>query len=356
MRIFQILTFYPAYLQEFYTRQPHLLEAAAEEQLNAFRQDGFSGGHMFGLYQPEGGWDARVVIGNCLPLLQAFAREYGVSPQARPMDIIKAMIRRDDPDVLLLSDPIPFDSRFVRYLNKKPPLVVGWRAASIPRETDWSSFDLILSHLSPCREVALRLGAKKALPFRPGFPSFLAERVAGTETVDDVVFSGQWTSEHGDRNRMLLYVAEMADRAPRPYTPAYYLAHYGSLPPAVQACNRRARWGLEMYRALRSGRIVLNAEIDLAKGEAGNMRLFESTGVGRFVLTEHQPNLADLFVPGKELDSFASPEELMEKIRHYLDHPAERERVAAAGQARCLRDYNMPARSGELAGIFRQHL
>ncbi len=50
-----------------------------------------------------------------------------------------------------------------------------------------------------------------------------------------------------------------------------------------------------MYQVLRRSRITLNSHIDLAGREAGNMRLFEATGVGAFLLTDFKDNLHTLF-------------------------------------------------------------
>lgn len=49
---------------------------------------------------------------------------------------------------------------------------------------------------------------------------------------------------------------------------------------------------------------------------------------------EHQR----LFAEGVEADYFGSDEELLAKVRHHLANPEARQRIAAAGHARCLRD------------------
>jgi hypothetical protein len=78
-----------------------------------------------------------------------------------------------------------------------------WRAASIPDTTDWSDFDLIISHLNSSRKRALELGAKAVEHFYPGFPAFLANQVKDQNKLWDVVFSGQATAMHQQRNRFL---------------------------------------------------------------------------------------------------------------------------------------------------------
>jgi spore maturation protein CgeB len=111
-----------------------------------------------------------------------------------------------------------------------------------------------------------------------------------------------------------------------------------------------------MYRVLARSRIVVNRHIDVAEGHANNMRLYEATGSGALLLTDPGHNLGDLFEPGVEVIVYESADDLVAKLRHHRDHDDERRRVAAAGQARTLRDHTYERRMGELAGILESRL
>jgi spore maturation protein CgeB len=86
------------------------------------------------------------------------------------------------------------------------------------------------------------------------------------------------------------------------------------------------------------------------------MRLFEATGVGTCLLTDWKDNLPKLFEPEKEVVTYKSVEECIEKVKWLLDHPQEREAIAKAGQARTLKDHTFAQRAIQLDEIIKRQL
>jgi spore maturation protein CgeB len=82
------------------------------------------------------------------------------------------------------------------------------------------------------------------------------------------------------------------------------------------------------------------------KGAAGaervvqvRLRDFEVPMAGGFYMIEEMEELREFFEPGKEIVFYRSAEELAEKIRYYLAHDEERERIRAAGHRRALNEH-----------------
>ncbi len=63
-------------------------------------------------------------------------------------------------------------------------------------------------------------------------------------------------------------------------------------------------------------------------------RNFEVPGAGGFLLTQHVAGIEHFYMPGEEIATYDTEADLLAKIRHFLDHPAERDRIALAGYRR----------------------
>jgi spore maturation protein CgeB len=104
-------------------------------------------------------------------------------------------------------------------------------------------------------------------------------------------------------------------------------------------------YGLEQFKLLSKARICFNIHGEVAGGCAGNLRLFEATGIGTCLVTDWKENLGDLFEPEKEVVTYKSREECIDKISWLLKNPAEVAKISAAGQARTQRDHTFHQRA-----------
>ncbi len=84
------------------------------------------------------------------------------------------------------------------------------------------------------------------------------------------------------------------------------------------------------------------------------LREFEATMAGGFYLTGWLPELEELYELGREIETYRSRDELVDKCRFYLADPAARERVRRAGFERARRDHTWTRRFEALFAELRR--
>ncbi|MBF0481231.1 MAG: glycosyltransferase [Desulfovibrionaceae bacterium] len=98
--------------------------------------------------------------------------------------------------------------------------------------------------------------------------------------------------------------------------------------------------------------INFNATSRQMKG-AANQRAFDVPACGAFLLTDAGAQFQSLFVPGVEAAVYSHPDEIADLVRFYLDHPAERRKIAEKGRRRVLAEHTYAKRIGTLCDIMR---
>lgn len=78
------------------------------------------------------------------------------------------------------------------------------------------------------------------------------------------------------------------------------------------------------------------------------LRVFDIMGCGGFVLSNYQPDLAELFENGKEVVLYESIADMEEKIEYYLIHEEERKEIARRGCKKVQEKYRFEMRVGEI--------
>jgi spore maturation protein CgeB len=74
------------------------------------------------------------------------------------------------------------------------------------------------------------------------------------------------------------------------------------------------------------------------------LRDFEIPMSGGFYLTEYQEEIEAFYDIDREILCYRSKEELLDKIRFYLRHPAQRAQISEAGRRRCLSEHTWAKR------------
>jgi len=250
---------------------------------------------------------------------------------------------------------------FLRSLKDICKHVVAWIACPTPSDLDLTTFSLVLTSHSNLAERFSRQGGTVRV-MRPAFEPRILERTPDTERDIALSFVGSFSAQHKRRYELL---ARLARTTPlrtwgqgAPVEPGWggWRLPANRLCPALFSGPMAKRhggpvWGLDMYALLRRSQITLNVHGEVAGGVAGNIRLFEATGMGALLVTEAAGNLGDLFAPDREVVAFATAHELEEKVRHLLGSPDEVVKIAKRGQERTLREHSTEQRAVELEAL-----
>jgi spore maturation protein CgeB len=102
-----------------------------------------------------------------------------------------------------------------------------------------------------------------------------------------------------------------------------------------------------MVKALSSYKIAFNYNI----ADDINYRTFEATAAGAMLLTNYTPNLEKLFEIGKEVVTYSSVNDLIDKISYYAMQDEERSTIASKGAARSRGDHSYDIRARQFISI-----
>ncbi|HEY7462744.1 MAG TPA: glycosyltransferase [Gemmatimonadota bacterium] len=392
---------YPAYVADFYRRHPGLSGAAYAVQKAAIDEDGFWWGAAWTRALAPLGHRVTEVVMNAGPMQKAWAREHGV-PVPRldwMLTILQAQLREVRPEALFVQSFLGLSLSSLRELRASCPSlrrVVGWCGAAPALRPVFAACDAMLSCV-PEIVGTLRAAGHSCTHLHHAFDPVVLERIdLGRPPSIDLSFVGSVVSRevHGERERVLRLLAAR--------TPLQVFTSWGDGPalkfwkgvgglaahgvfralagvglerpwlqglPVVgraavwdarprprrlripRARMRPAVYGLPMFQTLRDSKVTLDVHGNHSGRSASNLRLFEATGMGTCLLTDWKPDLHLLFDPEREVATFRSGEECVEKALWLLEHPDEREAIARAGRVRTLREHRFEDRAPVLAAV-----
>ncbi len=392
MRILILNSDTDEFLRWFYYSAPGLEHASRTEQLKA-RFDSLYG--MADFYSRNFnalGHEAREIFTNNIWLQSAWAREHGMSIGAPALsvlqqdsdfvarlkralhphkarllpigkrlglvrtvpdyakDILLAQVEDFRPDVIINQSIAAIGSETIRQMRASGRILVVQQGIALPDRVDLSPYDFGVSMLPWIVERFRERGLQAEQVHLAFEPSVLDRLGPAPQKEFAVSFVGNIASGHGRRIELLEAIA-------RRFPIALWLPNLKGLAdnsPLRAYCKGHA-WGREMYNILRRSRIVWNSHINDARNMAGNMRLFEATGVGSFLLTDNQQNLPTLFEPGEEVVAYDTADDCLKQIERYLASGNEREAIARRGQNRTFAQHTYRHRVKQILDLVSRH-
>jgi spore maturation protein CgeB len=264
--------------------------------------------------------------------------------------ILRAQIKQVKPDVLFIQEQSIVTDDFMKELKSYVRMIICQIASPLPPRKSFRHSDLVFSSFPHFVERFRRDGIQAEL-VGLGFDPRPRDLVAAEKRDIPLTFIGGISRAHSCRRRVLEKVAEH-------FLLKWYGYGYESLshrsPLRNAYCGSVV--GLAMYRVLARSQVTINCHIDEARDFANNMRLFEATGMKTCLVTDWKKNIHDFFESDQEVMTYASGNEILEKIQYLLDHENERLDIARRGQARTLRDHTYERRMPKLLNIIRRRL
>lgn len=409
MRLLKLGIYHLTYLRDFYAKRPELKTQPYSVRHSALIDDCFGSSDFWTNALTKLNYETTDIIANAEFLQSRWASENGVNFDESDwlFEIAAAQIKKFRPDVLLVADYTTFTAEFLKNIRRECPsirLVLGWCGAPYNDSSVFREWDIALSCVPEMAADFRAKGIRSHHVNHAFAPRILNQLNLKSQPSVDFAFIGSILKQnqfHIERERLLLELvkstnlqiwsdikrptfkerrdvfarrkahnivraarsAGVSEQLLKALPAARKIAGWQSPPTLEQYVDKRiARrtrpsiFGIEMFQQLRNTRVVFNNHIDISPVSASNMRLFETTGVGACLLTDWKENLSELFEHDREVLTYRSAEECVEKVNYILENEEQRRSIAEAGQLRTLREHTFENRAARIDEIIRSAL
>lgn len=388
MKVLMLWKYYPQYLSFFYEKYPHVIDLPFEDHRNKILDDHSGWPGDLSRHMNEHGIETEFIIVNAESMQKAWARENDFKSYSKngwEKEIAMEQIKQFQPDVLWIPSIFDYFGTFVNNALPYCKKAITWVSCALPANLDVSGFtDMVTSHPDMLKDKQHLFN--NVIVIKSGFDSSILEKIGPVKKKYDISFIGGITPDHSKRAETLAFLIENGidlkvfgyfyespsigtwnflkqagkyvsslqkiRRGIDAFRHTYVQTNYQHNIEIIKKVHQGPVFGLEMYRTLAASRISLNIHIDAAEDYAGNIRLFETTGIGTCLLTEQFENITYLFEPNKEILTYHSKEELLDIIKKMLDQKDKIEAIAKAGQERTLKDHTIGRMFNDIKHVF----
>jgi spore maturation protein CgeB len=341
-RFLKITTVYESFLRTIYTNNINLKSLNYNLQYQFIMNQFFGWSDSYEYYLEKLGYETSQIITNAQTLQNTWAKENDIKNGS---NILVEQIKKIDPEILFIQDPNSIDYKVLSYLKKELKnlkLIIAYRCAP-SNEDAYKLFDFCDIILT-CTEGFKKHFEEKNLKceiLSHAFDVRILDKINPNKN-NDIIFVGSIIVKegfHNERKKFIEYLQE-SNISIRVYSEQFNNACYG----------------LDYFNLLSSSYININNHIDIAGSSAGNMRLFETTGVGTCLLTDYKENISNFFDIDSEIVCYKNFEEAVEKIIWLNNHPKAVAGIAKKGQLKTLEKYSYSVKTEELNQIINKYL
>lgn len=389
---------YSGYLDTFYKKHPYVIKLSYDENLSSLLEDSTEFVASYTRNFRKIGIDTRCLIGNDNILQRKWGKEKGLKSN-KALNTLFSQVKAYQPDILIIENLSLVDPGWLDMLRQEVRsirLIAAYHCSPFNAKVinSLKGVDFVIACTPGLKSVIESMGKKCYLVYH-GFDTDFLDRIntGRGSPVNDFIFSGSLFAGgefHNDRIKLIeqilkekinigLYVNLENKYKIIAKQSIFYLNNflrkmnlekklskyevfkYGktwtvAYSDALLKQKYPPVYGIEMFNLFSRSKIVLNYHIGVAGDYAGNMRMFEVTGVGSCLLTDNKKNMNELFDPGSEVVVYDNADDCISKVIWLLGHEDERKKIALSGQQKTLKYHTVENRCKSIVDIIQREL
>ena len=115
-------------------------------------------------------------------------------------------------------------------------------------------------------------------------------------------------------------------------------------------------FGMEMYEQLKQSKIIFNIHTNQSNYNCGNLRMFETTGIGSCLLTDYKQNIEELFIPDEEILTYKDYDEFSSKYFQLISNNALLNEISLKGQKKTFKQHSTKIRVEQINNLINKML
>jgi len=121
-----------------------------------------------------------------------------------------------------------------------------------------------------------------------------------------------------------------------------------------KTCGGKFVWGEEYAKVAKLSRIFLAFDSHPHIRKSMSARMYTAVGCGAFYMCQHVEGIEEVLEPDREIVTFGTEDEMVEKINHYLKDEQLRGKIAEAGRKRVLNQHTYEIRMRQMVGMVEE--
>ncbi len=114
-------------------------------------------------------------------------------------------------------------------------------------------------------------------------------------------------------------------------------------------------WGEEYAKVAKLSKVFLAFDAMPHIRKSMSARMYTAVGCAAFYMSQHVDGIEEVLEPDKEIVTFHSEDEMIDKIKYYLPEEEKRKKVAEAGRQRVLKEHTYEIRLKEMLSIIEKN-